>query len=201
MTTLTAAELKVADPERFKKEYHRWTGYGLYDEWWEGDYETFKDRCSRLGIRVDDISFSGFYSPGDGASFRARVCLTMFMEHTKLHLEYPALYIAVKNDGSYMMVEPTRNNYLRGGSYEMWANQTAPEGVFADLDQDTWSELVDEQDSEAGMEDRVIEFCRGLADELHSNLESTYENLTSEDEFIASCEANEITFETEGEAT
>lgn len=201
MTTLTAAELKVANPKRFDKEYYRWAGYGLYDEWWEGDYEAFKDRCSRLGIRVDNISFSGFHSQGDGASFRARVCLTMFMEHTKLHLEYPALYIAVKNDGSYMMVEPTQNRCMRGGSYEMWANQTEPEGVFADLDQDTWSDLVDEQDNEAGMEDRVVEFCKQLAADLYSDLNSTYEHLTSEDEFIASCEANDITFETEGETT
>ena len=81
----------------------------------------------------------------------------------------------------------------------MWANQTAPSGVFSDLPQTDWEELVDAQADAADMEDSVLTWCKDLAHELYINLRDEYEWRTSKEAFLESCECNEITFEVEWE--
>jgi hypothetical protein len=195
MTTVTASELLILDKRRFEQEYYKWQEYCLDYEWWDYIYDNFKATCEACSVRIDDITFSGFHSQGSGAAFQGRIDLTALMEREGLDVKYPALYIGVKNDGSYFLTRPTRNNSMRGGNYEMYANQTAPDGVFSGLDQQAWEELIEEQDRDADLEERALEFARHLADELYTNLESEYEHLTSEASFIESCECNEVTFE------
>lgn len=43
------------------------------DEWWEYTYETWKDALDQIGFTDADISFHGFCSQGDGASFTSRI--------------------------------------------------------------------------------------------------------------------------------
>ena len=199
MKTVTAQELLILDKKRFEKEYWLWVEHGVADyDWWEYIYDHFKEKCEALRITVDDMTFSGFGSQGDGAAFAGRVDLTALMERQGLDVTYPALYIGIKNDGSYARMAFNGNN-MRCGSYEMWANQTAPEGVFSGLDQEAWEELIDEQDGEAGLEDLALAECQTLARELYRDLEAEYDHLTSEESFIESCECNEVTFEIETE--
>jgi hypothetical protein len=44
----------------------------VHHEWWDSVYETFKEDMNLLGYSVEDITFSGFWSQGDGASFTGR---------------------------------------------------------------------------------------------------------------------------------
>lgn len=56
---------KILDEHRFiNVEYH---------DWYEYTYEYFKNEMDKIGVAVDDIRFSGFYSQGDGASFTGEV--------------------------------------------------------------------------------------------------------------------------------
>ena len=199
MAQVTASELLILDESQFDKEYYKWQAYCLDYEWWDYIYDDFKETCEACYIRVDDISFSGFHSQGGGAGFAGRIDLTALMEREGLDVKYPALYIGVKNDGSYFMVYNHRSGGLRGGEYEMCANQTAPDGIFSELDQQAWEELIEEQELDACLEERAIAFARRLAAELYTNLSNEYDYLTSKEAFIESCECNEITFETEGE--
>jgi hypothetical protein len=54
----------------------------LWEDWYDCIYDDFSHICTCLGIDVHDackepdISFSGFYSQGDGASFGGRMDLT-----------------------------------------------------------------------------------------------------------------------------
>ncbi len=43
------------------------------DDWWDYVYEDFKRDMEEIGIEVDRIYFSGFWSQGDGACFEGRV--------------------------------------------------------------------------------------------------------------------------------
>jgi hypothetical protein len=200
MKTVTASELLILDARQFQKEHEDWQQNAFGYDWWDGVYEYFKETCDGLGIRVDQIAFSGFWSQGDGAAFEGRVDLTKFMEHKGLHIEHPALYLAVKDDGSYFLVRCSRTNNMRGGEYECYANQTAPSGIFEGLDQEAWEELVEVQEEDAQLEDAALEYCKELAGGLYRDLETEYEYLTSEESFIESCDCNEITFELETEA-
>jgi len=192
--TLTAAELKDRDPQRFNKAYWKWVENAADYEWWEDLYSSFEAKLGAMGIYNVEATFSGFDSQGDGAAFSGRVQLTPFMERHKLDEQYPALYIGVKNDGSYVRVG-YRGNNMTCRDYMMYANQTGPEGIFAQLSQEAWEDLVDEQEGQAGLEDLVMEECEKLADELYRELKREYEYLTCENAFIESCELNEITFE------
>jgi len=82
-------------------------------------------------------------------------------------------------------------------NYNIYANQTAPSGVFENLDQQAWEELIDEQEREADLEDSLLKFCKELAAELYKDLEAKYEYLTSKESFIESCDCNEVLFDIE----
>lgn len=193
---LTATELRDKDPKQFEKEYQSWV-QGFDWEWWDCIEEDFKEKCKPIGINVDRIYFTGFYCQGDHAGFEGSVDLWTFMKHMKLDEEYPALYAAIVDDGSY--IKGGYGNYrmefeLRKGTYD-----TLPSGVFKDLDEDTWYALVSDQWDECGLESAVKEVCNDLCYDLWRELEKEYEYLTNEDSFIESCECNDVTFEYQGE--
>ena len=187
-------ELREHDPKRFEKEYYKWCEHTPDYDWWDCIDENFKEDCAKLGVRVDDIVFSGFYSQGDGAAFRGRVYVYEWMEQEGHHITHPAAYLACRDDGSYVSLTTGRGNNMRA-SIEECACMTTPSEIFVGLDQQAWEELVDAQLSDLSLEDEVLSFCNDLADKLYNDLRDEYEHLTSEEMFIEHCEANEITFE------
>jgi hypothetical protein len=191
---MNVTDLRERNPKRFEKEYYEWSANALPYEWWDCIEADFIESCGKLGVRVDSITFSGFYSQGDGAAFTGRMYVYEWMEQKKHHITHPAAYLGCKDDGSYVRLETGRSNNMRA-NIEEYANQTAPSGVFAGLEQEAWEELVDEQISELSIEDEVLSFCNDLAQELYTDLRDEYEHLTSEEMFIEHCEANEVTFE------
>jgi hypothetical protein len=199
MKTVTVSELLILDKKRFEKEYYSWHTYTPDYEWWDTSYEDFKAKCRALGIAVDDITFNGFYTQGSSAAFCGTVDVGAYMEQHNLTESYPALYLAVKDDGSYVRISTSHRGNMSSDGGNECANQTAPSGVFSDLPQEDWEELVEEQASEACLEDGVLAWCNDLASGLYYELENEYEYLTSEESFIESCECNEITFEIETE--
>ena len=203
MTTqhLTVRQLQETDLKRFEREYWKWMDHAHSYNWWDSVEALFTADCAELGVRVDDIEFRISYSQGDGACFKGRVDLQDLMQRTGLAVEYPALYLGVCNDGSYALIRNRSNHsFSVGTTYECYAAQTAPDGVFKDLSQQDWEELIYAQEADCDLEQKVIDFCDELNDKLYKMLQDEYEYLTSEEQFIESCEANEITFEIEEEA-
>jgi hypothetical protein len=191
---MEVTELKERDPKRFEKEYYKWTEYATDYDWWDDLYEDFTTDCAKLGIRVNDITFSGFYLQSDGAAFTGRVYVYEWMEHKGFDVTHPAAYLACRDDGSYVRLETGRGNNMRA-NLEEYTNQTAPSGIFTGLDQEAWEYLVEEQISDLSLEDEVLSFCEELAHKLYIDLRDEYDHLTSEEMFIEHCEANEVTFE------
>ena len=192
---MNVIELKTRDPKRFEKEYHEWCQYTPDTSWWEGLYEDFTNDCAALGVRVDDIQFSGFYSQGDGVAFSGRVYVYDWMERNGLDVTHPAAYMACKDDGSYVAIEKSHRHNTMRTNLEAPLYYPDPCGIFIGLDEDAWEWLVSEQIDDLDIEDEVLSFCEELAGKLYKNLEAEYESLTSEEAFIDSCELNEVTFE------
>ena len=199
MKTVTAAELLILDKRRFDKEYAEWQSYCMDDDSMEHIQEEFKEACLPLGIRVDTIGYCISHSQGDGAHFDGHVDLVKYMEQHKLNEKYLALYLAVRDDGSFVDISTTHRGTMQVDEWNMFANQTAPSGVFSDLPQTDWEELVDSQADAANMEASVLTLCKELAHDLYINLRDEYEWRTSEESFLESCECNDITFEVEWE--
>ena len=199
MTQITAKELKTLDPKRFEKEYYKWHAYESNDDWADYTYECFVEKCVPLGIHVDECSCSGFHSQGDGAAFTGKIDLGVYMKLHKLDEKYLALYLAVLDDGSRFDITVSHRGHMGLRSDNMCASHTLPCGVFADLDQEAWEELVNAQEADADLETDVLKYVNNLADELYTDLEAEYEILMSEESFIDSCDCNEITFDIEDE--
>jgi hypothetical protein len=199
MKTVTAAELLILDKRQFDKEYYEWQTYCMDGDDMDFIKDDFTERCSQIGIRVDNIGYSISYSQGDGAHFDGRIDVARYMELSKLDEQYLALYLAVRDDGSFADISTTHRGTMQMDEWRMFANQTAPSGVFSDLPQRDWEELVDAQADAAGMEDSVLTLCKELAQDLYHSLRDEYEWRISEESFLESCECNEITFEIEEE--
>ena len=199
MKTVTAQELKELDPKRFEKEHHKWQEYAADYDWAEWVKEDYESQMKCEGIKVDNFEWDVSYSQGDGAAFNGHVVVHEWMAANPQYMEqYQALYLACKQDGSYVTLRTGRGMSMHANLNESWW-ATDPCGIFHMLDKDTWCELVDDQSSTANLEDEIKSTCERFMSEMYYKLRDEYEHVTSEESFIDSCECNEITFEIEGE--
>jgi len=208
MTTihLTARELREHDPKRFEREYYEWCSYTPWDDWHDPMIDGLIERCDELGIAVDrnGVHYSGFHSQGDGLGFSGYANMYHALERMGKKDQYLALWYSLYDYGGTAYISCGRgNNYISGVNawYDFAPGNTYPAGVFKDLPQEAWDELVSEQSEEAfpELEAYLMEECRDLANDCYRELQEEYDAITSEEAFIESCEANEITFEIEGE--
>lgn len=202
MKTLTAEELKTLDPKRFEKEYYKWQEYaGDYfagDYFAEGIQEMFTEDMAKFGVEVEHISYSGFHCQDSHAAFTGRIKIAEWMDSVDgLSTEYVALYLAVLEDGSCATVYTSPRGNMRVDFYGFY--DIPPVGVFSGLDQESWGKLLEEQVSDAALDDRLKEWCEDKAKDLYRTLEEAYEWATSEEQFIESCDCNHVTFEIEDE--
>lgn len=199
MKTVTAKELKTLDPKRFDKEYYKWCEYAAdYDwaDWIKKDYEA---QMRGEGIVVENFAWSVSYSQDDGAAFNGHVKVHEWMEANPQYMEqYPALYLACKQDRSYVTVRTGFGMYIVASLEESWWT-TEPDGIFTGLDKDAWDELVSDQFSSVNLEDEIKSTCERFMSDMYRTLRDEYEHITSEDSFVESCECNDITFELDTE--
>jgi len=200
LKTVTAKELKELDPKQFQKQYYAWQEYAVYDDWADWIKENFEADMRCEGIKVDKFTWDIGYSQSDGAAFDGHVIIYEWMEANPQYIErYPALYIACKQDGSYMTLRTNNRGFYMHTNIVDHLYETAPEGVFSMLDEDAWTELVIDQWDRAGLEGEMKSTCESYMKDMYYKLRDEYENTTSEEAFIESCECNEVTFEIEGE--
>lgn len=202
---VSASELKEMDPRRFDREYSKWVEWQWEDDWYiTNTHERFQEAYKSKGIEIEKLHYCIAYSQGDYASFTGRVFLSEWMAAVNVapngptYAErYPALFLACDGDGTYVNVmgEDDRRGW-RSDWHEGWAH-VGPQGIFANMDEEDWDELVEDQAREADLEDEIIKYCQAIGSEIYRELSDAYLDATSEEEFIASCEANDVTFEIE----
>ena len=199
MKTVTAQELKELDPKRFEKEHYSWQEYAADYDWAEWVKEDYISQMRVEGINVDNFEWDVSYSQGDGAAFNGHVVVHEWMAANPQYMEqYQALYLACKQDGSYVTLRTGRGMYMHANMNEsLWG--TEPCGIFSGLDIETWRELVEEQGSAASLEDEIKSTCERFMSAMYDTLRDEYEHVTGEESFIDSCECNGVDFEIEGE--
>lgn len=151
---------KVLDNYRYWNVEGDWQGF-VIDEWIE--------KLKEFGFADATISFSGFGSQGDGASFTAKdVNIDTFLKKT----DTTKLYPYSKNTSAYFWLERIDHHYSHEYSVRVrweWDN---------DRDEHL-SEVEEEQ-----LED-ISKFMelkrRKLSIELYNDLQSEYEYLTSDE--------------------
>lgn len=174
------------------------------NRWWEDVYEQAKAEGATKGFRIDDISFSGFWSQGDGASWTGAVRLRDWVPDNPEDMETRIVRELVRNEEINLLA----NVYTRGrGVHEStmkldWNPEVYDESVrlregplagatIADL-------LAPFPDLFVKLEAAMLESARDFAREIYRRLEEEYEHMAS-DEYIAGlCEANEYEFDEDG---
>lgn len=205
MTTreVSAAELQKLDPKAYERAYWKWVEH----HYWDGDdtiaYFIEKlDEEGTFSVGPNDVQWSGFYCQGSGASFSARVDLLKYMRDRGYDESHQALYLDMENYGVTCKISASRSNCMPTyADIDYTPGNCLPAGIYSDLPQEGWDRLLEEQWDEvcSTLEKDVAELASDKADDLFKDLESDYEYCTSEEQFIESCEINDVTFEIEDE--
>ena len=175
-----------------------------YSDWCTFVYDDFIKECGDYGIQVDGdehngyaITWSGFWSQGDGAAFDG--CVNdwdKFLTESGLKTPITDKYL----------------NELHGGMNISWGNSSRyPNVSFNDFDYSPISEHLEEdhplgiiwdavqQDEINAIYDEIKWRVNKLCDNLYAELESQYEFLTSDDIVWESIVANELDKECDDE--
>lgn len=179
-------------------KYRDWNIDGI--DWGDSTYDCFKSDMDALGIEVDRMYFSGFWSQGDGACFEGSVrdwalFLPSLGHNCPALIDHAANYFRfrVEHSGHYYHEHCTRFS----------AELPMPEGDddqdFADyyLTHDAGSvhEAVAmallNKHTEASLEKEFAEAFRDHMRTLYKLLEEEYDYLTSDDAVLDALEAND----------
>ena len=179
-------------PEAIKSkivERERWinTEDALWDDFLLDDW---KEKLTELGFDDPDISFTGFGSQGDGASFTCkRVDVALFLAKQKAKGRFKALLKAIKSGEAEVNVSVDSIDHHYSHEYTIKAYS---EVYFSDDENDAVSQQADE------LADFVLDVARTLSRQIYRELEKEYFYLTSDEAIIETIKANEYTFTESG---
>lgn len=168
-------------------------------EWWELVFEHFTERMKQVGIHVENIMFSGFWSQGDGACFEGWVDdADLFMLKHDLNAQYPYVSKTLEHDGTLSVSSKHNHHY-----YHQYSTTISVEiddfdcllgydtdtdiqraAVYA-LDEKLYAEQHD-------FEQSCTEIFRDYMHELYASLCKEYKYLTSDEAVIEAIKVNEL---------
>lgn len=199
MREVSASELKELDPRAFEKEYYKWLEYCLDHDWTAYLIEEFKRDLESYDVRVMDVVWEENY--GWRVAINGNMPFSTLIEVLGKKEQYLPLYLDALDYGSEVLF---RTGNYRSVSQRIDVSdhgfgQTYPSGVFSDLPQEAWDELCSAQFDNEDWEELAKDWLEPILDNFASKLADEYDYLTSEEAFIESCEANDVTFEIEEE--
>jgi hypothetical protein len=153
--------------------------------WYESIIEDRMTELAKIGFETAVITFSGFSSQGDGASFKCTVNLEKWLDarpHNKL--AFPAIYAECKDTGNYHM------SITKSGRYEHEMTM----GIESRYYGDSVKAGTELSTLEAG----ILDDARDEARDIYKELEREYDHCTSEEAIIETIKANDYDFTEDG---
>lgn len=201
-----------------------WLQEGQTDHsWWDYTYEMWKQALEQVGFIGADIHFSGFWSPGDGASFEADLDFEKLIAFLSKPIR-PINRVGVKNGEEQFLnyvvhklgskttdkrfadlrcvVDQLRgrvNRHCHQYSHERTCgvsierNGSDDDEIVESLTKICLDDLV--QEFEEAVEELRLELCKVI----YQQLEEEHEYLTSDESLIEASEANDYAFDEDGE--
>ena len=192
-------------PEGIKKEAldtHR--HYSVEDrDWWDYEYEYWNEKLENMGYENPDISFSGFCSQGDGASFTCTIDIEKWIEQNSDNEDYVLLkkwwdeieFIVnihrANYSGNYVH-ENTIDIEWNFYAYDLYREWDASLFPFSKRVYEKLLNMLDD------ITDNMLESARGEMREIYKSLEKEYEWLTSDENVAESLKCNEYEFDENG---
>lgn len=174
-----------------------------FDNWWDCVESDFIEDMKKIGVHVDKLYFSGFYSQGDGACFVGSLSNALtYLDHHHQG-QFPMIRKLLEHGGDVRAYSVHRGNYYHSNSVtvgvetdEFWQILTAKSELQEAVIQQ-WDNLL-------GVE--IVVFEEALTDQwctymndVYRKLEAEYDYLTSDEAVWETLEANELIEETEDE--
>jgi hypothetical protein len=180
-----AIKAKVIERNRDINTDYDWSSLTL-DEW--------EKKLEEHGFNNPTISYSGFWSQGDGASF---VCTSVdvdkFVTSQKARGRFNAILKAIKAETVDVNVSIRRIDHHYSHEYTVTAESEIV--YYRDEEPKNYAQLETEEGELRGM---VLEVARTLSRQIYKELEAEYEALTADSEIIETIKANEYTFRADG---
>lgn len=173
-------------------------------DWWDCIYDDFKNDMDAIGIEVQRIYFSGFWSQGDGACFEGRVFSWEDFLPSLGHTDPALITLAnhshwafgVEHKGHYYHENCTRFNTCLA---TLDCNDALDEEEFAqvfspyksEIQTAAWMALIADYKRE-DLEEQFTEAFKGHMRDLYSRLEIEYDHLTSDESVLEALDANDM---------
>ena len=204
-TTYTPAQMALIEKNRDINVDH---------DWWDGVYEDSKEVCAAFGIDIDDISFSGFWSQGDGACFTTQTStLEEIMRRghatmdAKTYGDDPLQFTGVVQAAwsfwyditqaldAVRLTSPEGREFCEGVRIRVLTRGHYSHSGTMQLDDGVSEPPIEEHDAFAKLaptEDDLIEGLRHIANEIYKALERECDYLTSDEQVWDTLVANEM---------
>ena len=177
--------------------------------WHEFIIDNAKEDGKALGFDIQDITFSGFCSQGDGASWSGYVDMVEWLDKHKPEDAQAHVVIALIENGwvdAYIDITANDSHYshsntMRRGDVSIQGedeNDTIYKGMFAGANVCTLMEALPDSYVD-DIADEVLQSARDYADEIYKQLRDEYEYMCSEEYIAELCDANEYLFNKKGE--
>lgn len=196
MDSALAVSEKILEKYRYINVEHH--------DWWDCEYECFREDMKAKGIDVERMYFSGFWSQGDGACFEGGFDdVRLFIDSHFKPDEYPMIRKLLDAGGSVVINCKHSGHYYHEnctsfsiGADEFWHCMEAPtdfhEQVVKSMDEKLSTEVAD-------FEKASIEIFKNHMRDLYRRLETEYDGLTSDEAVAEAVIANDLNDEDEGE--
>lgn len=177
------------------KEYacNKWREDVIDYEWWDFVYDDAKEIGKLMGIEIDNIYFSGFWSQGDGACFEGsfhyekgchKNVKSYAPKDTELHRIAKA-WSKVQRLSFYQLNGRIKH---RGHYYHAMCTEIS---VYGDGDLAEFYVDIDTDDA-------VCDVLRDLMNWIYRQLEKEYEWLSSDEQIAETIRCNEYEFDEDG---
>jgi len=209
--TFTYSELT---PVAQSAAFEQWnSNVEVFDDWHECVYEDWKGKLGERGVTDVEISFSGFYSQGDGACFIGSIDLRELLEwehqnnpEHSMALKYSPIYISQINinPGEWANFNI---KLVRGGGSNHYSheNTVSIESELECSSEELEGELSQHwydgeySGSHSCLETEILELCRNWMKEIYKDLEADYNYYFSQECFDEECSNEDWTFTEDGE--
>ena len=168
-----------------------------HDDWWEYTYNEFVLSMEQVGIDVDRMFFSGFWSQGDGACFEGRIGDTkLFLDKHFTPTDYPTIRKLLDSGGSITFRCKHHGHYY----HENCTSFDVDCDLFTyvlDKPTDFHEQVVESLDAllDVEMNDfekQSVELFKNHMRTLYRTLEKEYDHLTSDEAVVETIIANDL---------
>ena len=191
MSTIIRTEVFLFDEltDEAKEKAREWYREGALDyAWWDGVYNTAKTAGACMGIDVDNIYFSGFWSQGDGACFTGSYAYRKGWRKA-LKAEFGGEVLAeltVIGEALQAVQKPTLYTLTAFVRHNGNSSNEYSTAIHVDADGIRGGRAIGEDD----LKDALRDFMRWI----YRQLEAEHDWLTADEQVDESIRANEYTF-------